>query len=41
MKFEGPMRIQAISNKGRMLTEIQDIIDINKNINYNINYNID
>ena len=41
MKFEGPMRIQAISNKGRMLTEIQDIIDINKNINYNINYNMD
>ena len=41
MKFEGPMKIQAISNKGRMLTEIQDIIDVNKNINYNINYNMD
>jgi len=36
MKFEGPMTIQAISNKGRMLTEIQDIIDVNKNINYNM-----
>ena len=36
MKFEGPMTIQAISNKGRMLTEIQDIIDENKNINYNM-----
>ena len=41
MKFEGPMKIQAISNKGRMLTEIQDIIDVNKNNNYNINYNMD
>ena len=41
MKFEGPMKIQAISNKGRMLTEIQDIIEVNKNTNYNINYNMD
>ena len=31
MKFKGPMKILAISNKGRMLTEIQDIIDVNKN----------
>ena len=41
MKFEGPMKIQAISNKGRMLTEIQDIIDVNKNNIYNINYNME
>ena len=31
IKFNGPMQIMAISNKGRMLTEIQDNIDINKN----------
>lgn len=40
MKFEGPMKIKAISNKGRMLTEIQDIIDVNKNINYNLDTQI-
>ena len=31
IKFKGDMKIRAISNKGRMLTEIQDIIDVNKN----------
>ena len=33
IKFNGPMTIMAISNKGRMLTEIQDNIEVNK-INY-------
>ena len=36
MKFKGPMKILAISNKGRMLREIQDIIDVNRN-----NYGLD
>ena len=31
MKFKGPMKILAISNKGRMLTEIQETIDVNRN----------
>ena len=35
MKFKGPMKILAISNKGRMLTEIQDIKDDNR-INYGL-----
>lgn len=36
MKFKGPTKILAKSNKGRMLTEIQDIIDVNRN-----NYGLD
>lgn len=39
MKFDGPMTFMAISNKGRMLTEIQDNIEVNKN-NYVINTHI-
>ena len=39
MKFDGPMTFMAISNKGRMLTEIQDNIEINKN-NYIINTHV-
>ena len=31
MKFKGPMKFLAISNKGRMLTEIQETIDVNRN----------
>ena len=43
MKFNGPMKIMAISNKGRMLTEIQDIIDVNKNfgLDTQINMNVE
>ena len=43
MKFSGPMKIMAISNKGRMLTEIQDIIDVNKNygLDTQINMNVE
>ena len=43
MKFKGPMKILAISNKGRMLTEIQDIIDVNKNygLDTQINMNVE
>ena len=40
MKFDGPMEVKAISNKGRMLTEIQDNIEVNKNINYNMDTQI-
>ena len=31
MQFTGPNKVYAISNKGRMLTEIQDNYDINRN----------
>lgn len=42
IKFTGPMKIMAISNKGRMLTEIQDIIDVNKNfVEAPINMNVE
>lgn len=40
MKFDGPMEVKAISNKGRMLTEIQDNIEVNKNLNYNMDTQI-
>lgn len=40
MKFDGPMEVKAISNKGRMLTEIQDNIEVNKNINFNMDTQI-
>ena len=39
MKYNGPIDIKAISNKGIMLTEIQDNIDLNKN-NYDFNTTI-